>query len=156
MTELFSQRAGIAMLEVPYRGGAPAMLSLISGETQFAILSTQLSAPQIQSGKVRAIASGGHTRGAHFPDLPTLGESGFPGMEALQWVGLLAPAGTAKDIVSRLNSALGRILGKPDIAGKLAAQGMTAAASTPEDFAALIAAELREWKNVAQKAGISP
>jgi tripartite-type tricarboxylate transporter receptor subunit TctC len=156
VTELLSQRAGIKMLEVPYRGGAPAVLALISGEVQFAVLSTQLSAPQLQSGKVRALASGGRMRDQHFPDLPTLDESGFPGMEALQWVGILAPAGTPKDTISRLNSALRRILGKPDIVHKLAIQGMTAAASSPEEFQTLISAEIREWKDVAQKAGISP
>jgi tripartite-type tricarboxylate transporter receptor subunit TctC len=156
VTELLSQRAGIKMLEVPYRGGAPAMLALISGEVQFAVLSTQLSAPQIQSGKVRALASGGRMRDRNFLNLPTLNESGFPGMEALQWVGILAPVGTPKDTISRLNSALRRILGKPDIVSKLAAQGMTAAASSPEEFQTLISAEIREWKDVAQKAGMSP
>ena len=156
VTELLSQRAGIKMLEVPYRGGAPAMLALISGEVQFAVLSTQLSAPQIQSGKVRALASGGRMRDRNFPDLPTLNESGFSGMEALQWVGILAPVGTPKDTILRLNSALRRILGKPDIVSKLAAQGMTAAASSPEEFQTLISSEIREWKDVAQKAGMSP
>jgi tripartite-type tricarboxylate transporter receptor subunit TctC len=156
VTELLSQRAGIKMLEVPYRGGAPAMLALISGEVQFAVLSTQLSAPQIQSGKVRALASGGRMRDRNFLNLPTLNESGFPGMEALQWVGILAPVGTPKDTISRLNSALRRILGKPDIVSKLAAQGMTAAASSPEEFQTLISAEILEWKDMAQKAGMSP
>ena len=155
VTELFSQRAGIKMLEVPYRGGGPAMLALISGEVQFAVLSTQLSAPHLQSGRVRAIASGGRTRDPHFPNLPTLNESGFPEMEALQWVGILAPAGTPNDIITRLNAALRRILVKPDIVSKLAAQGMTAAASSPDEFKAMISAEIREWKDVAQKAGIS-
>ena len=155
VTELFSQRAGIKMLEVPYRGGGPAMLALISGEVQFAVLSTQLSAPHLQSGRVRAIASGGRTRDPHFPNLPTLNESGSPEMEALQWVGILAPAGTPNDIVTRLNAALRRILVKPDIVSKLAAQGMTAATSSPDEFKAMISAEIREWKDVAQKAGIS-
>ena len=155
VTELFSQRAGIKMLEIPYRGGGPAMLALISGEVQFAVLSTQLSAPHLQSGRVRAIASGGRTRDPHFPNLPTLNESGFPEMEALQWVGILAPAGTPNDIITRLNAALRRILVKPDIVSKLAAQGMTAAASSPDGFKAMISAEIREWKDVAQKAGIS-
>jgi tripartite-type tricarboxylate transporter receptor subunit TctC len=156
VTELLSQRAGIKMVEVPYRGGAPAVLALISGEVQFAVLSTQLSAPQLQSGKLRAIASGGLMRDPHFPDLPTLNESGFPEMEALQWVGILAPAGTPKDVVSRLNSALRSILGNPDIVSKLAVQGMTAAPSSPKEFQTVIAAEIREWKDVARKAGMSP
>jgi tripartite-type tricarboxylate transporter receptor subunit TctC len=84
-----------------------------------------------------------------------LNESGFPEMEALQWVGILAPAGTPNDIITRLNAALRRILVKPDIVSKLAAQGMTAAASSPDGFKAMISAEIREWKDVAQKAGIS-
>lgn len=156
VTELLSQRAGIKMVEVPYRGGAPAVLALISGEVQFAVLSTQLSAPQLQSGKIRAIASGGRMRDPHFPDLPTLNESGFPNVEALQWVGILASAGTPKDVTLRLNSALRRILGNPDIVSKLAIQGMTAAPSSPEEFQTLISAEIREWKDVAHKAGMSP
>ena len=156
VTELLSQRAGIKMIEVPYRGGAPAVLALISGEVQFAVLSTQLSAPQIRSGKIRAIASGGRKRDPKFPDLPTLSESGFPGLEALQWVGILAPAGTPKDAISRLNAALQRILSRPDVVTKLAAQGVTAAASSPEEFQKLISTEIQEWQGVAQRAGLSP
>ena len=156
VTELLSQRAGIKMVEVPYRGGAPAVLALISGEVQFAVLSTQLSAPQIRSGKIRAIASGGRKRDPKFLNLPTLSESGFPGLEALQWVGILAPAGTPKDAISRLNAALQRILSRPDVVTKLAAQGVTAAASSPEEFQKLISTEIQEWQGVAQRAGLSP
>lgn len=156
VTELLSQRAGIKMIEVPYRGGAPAVLALISGEVQFAVLSTQLSAPQIRSGKIRAIASGGRKRDPKFPNLATLSESGFPGLEALQWVGILAPAGTPKDAISRLNAALQRILSRPDVVAKLAAQGVTAAASSPEEFQKLISTEIQEWQGVAQRAGLSP
>lgn len=156
VTELLSQRAGIKMIEVPYRGGAPAVLALISGEVQFAVLSTQLSAPQIRSGKIRAIASGGRKRDPKFPNLATLSESGFPGLEALQWVGILAPAGTPKDAISRLNAALQRILSRPDVVAKLAAQGVTAAASSPEEFQKLISTEIQEWQGVAQRAGLLP
>jgi tripartite-type tricarboxylate transporter receptor subunit TctC len=156
VTELLSQRAGIKMLEVPYRGGAPAVLALVSGEVQFAVLSTQLSAPQVQGGKIRAIASGGRTREANFPDIPTLGESGFPGMEALQWVGMLAPAGTPNETILRINLALQRILNNPDVIIKLANQGVSAAVSSPAEFQTLISTEIREWQEVAQRATLIP
>jgi len=156
VTELFDQRAGIKMQEIPYRGGAPAMLALISGEAQFAVLSTQLSAPQITAGKIRALASGGRTRDRHFPNLPTLGEAGYPGLEALQWVGMLAPAKTPKNIIARLNAALSKILSRPDVASKFEALGMTVAASSPEDFQSLIEIEVRQWTDVARDTGMKP
>jgi tripartite-type tricarboxylate transporter receptor subunit TctC len=156
VTELFDERAGIKMTEIPYRGGAAAMLALISGEAQFAVLSTQLSAPQIAAGTVRALASGGRTRDAHNPNLPTLSESGFPDLEALQWVGMLAPAKTPKDVIDRLSAALRKILARPDVASKFEALGMTAAASSPEEFQTLIDVEVKQWTGVAKEAGMAP
>jgi tripartite-type tricarboxylate transporter receptor subunit TctC len=152
VTELFSQRAGIKMLEVPYRGGAPAVLALIAGETQFSVLSAQVSVPQIRSGAIRAIASGGASRTAQFPDLPTVAESGFPGFEAIQWVGMLAPPNTPKEIIERVNIELNRVLKDPDVISKLAVQGMTANGSSPEEFQKLISAEVKEWTEVARTA----
>lgn len=154
VTELFDMKAGIKMTEVPYRGGAPAALSLIKGETQFAVLSTQLSVPQINAGKIRAIASGGKTRSSHFPDLPTLSEAGYPGMEALQWVGMLAPAGTPANVVAKLNTALNETLAMPDVQKKLGATGMTPATTTPQEFQALLASEVKQWRDVGKAAGI--
>lgn len=154
ITELFDLRAGIKMLQVPYRGGAPALLSLISGETQFGVLSTQLSAPQIKAGKLRALASGGDTRSSHFPDLPTLRESGYPDVQAVQWVGMLAPGKTPKDAIARVNAALRETLASPDVDAKLAAQGVTAAPTTPEEFQAMIASEIKQWREVGKMAGI--
>jgi tripartite-type tricarboxylate transporter receptor subunit TctC len=156
VTEVFEERAGIKMTEIPYRGGAPAMLALLSGEVQFSILSTQLSAPQIAAGKVRPIASGGRERDTHFPNVPTLAESGFPGLEALQWVGMLAPAKTPKDVIAKLNGALQKILARPDVKEKFTAQGVTAASSTPEEFQTLIETEVKEWVGVSQRTGTPP
>lgn len=153
VTELFDERAGIKMTEIPYRGGAPAMLALISGEAQFAVLSTQLSSPQVAAGKVRALASGGRMRDAHFPNVPTLAEAGFPGLEALQWVGMLAPAKTPKDIIAKLNAALQKTLARPDVISRFTAQGVTAASSSPEEFQTLIDTEVKQWIEVAQKSG---
>ncbi|HXD43490.1 MAG TPA: tripartite tricarboxylate transporter substrate binding protein [Pseudolabrys sp.] len=154
VTELFDSRAGITMVQVPYRGGAPSLLSLISGETDFGVLSTQLSGPQIKAGKVRALASGGAARSQHFPDVPTLAESGYPGFEALQWVGMLAPAKTPKDVVAKLNGALREILAMPEVKARFDAQGITAMASTPEEFETLISTEIKQWKAVAAASGI--
>lgn len=155
VTELFSLEAHIKMLEVPYRGGAPSVLSLISGETQFAVLSTQLSAPQIKAGKLRALAWGGDTRNPQFPDVPTLKEAGFPRVKALQWVGMLAPAKTPPDVVARLNGVLRETLTKPDVIAKLEVQGLTATATTPEAFDQMIESEIKEWRQVGQQAGIA-
>jgi tripartite-type tricarboxylate transporter receptor subunit TctC len=155
VTELFDERAGIKMTEIPYRGGAPAMLALLSGEAQFAVLSTQLSSPQIKAGKIRPLASGGRVRDGHFPDVPTLAESGFPGLEALQWVGMLAPAKTPKDVIAKLNGALQKVLARPDVVERFTAQGVTAASSSPEEFQTLIETEVKQWTEVAQKSGTS-
>ncbi|HEY4141107.1 MAG TPA: tripartite tricarboxylate transporter substrate binding protein [Pseudolabrys sp.] len=156
VVELFDERAGIKMTEIPYRGGAPAMLALLSGEVQFSALSTQLSSPQIAGGKVRALASGGRERDAHFPNVPTLAESGFPGFEALQWVGMLAPAKTPKDVIAKLNGALQKILARPDVKEKFTAQGVTATSSTPQEFQTLIETEVKQWLEVSQRTGAPP
>lgn len=155
VTELFDERAGIKMTELPYRGGAPAMLALLSGEAQFAVLSMQLSSPQIKVGKIRPLASGGRVRNAQFPDVPTLSESGFGGLEALQWVGMLAPAKTPKDVIAKLNGALQKILARPDVTQRFNAQNVTAVSSSPEEFQALIETEVKQWAAVAQRSGTS-
>jgi tripartite-type tricarboxylate transporter receptor subunit TctC len=90
------------------------------------------------------------------PDVPTLNEAGFSGIEALQWVGMLAPAGTPKDILALLNDALRETLNSPEVKAKLAASGMTAAATSPEEFQALLTAEVKQWREIGQKAGIKP
>jgi tripartite-type tricarboxylate transporter receptor subunit TctC len=156
VTELFDSRAGIKMIQVPYRGGAPSLLSLISGETDFGVLSTQLSGPQIKAGKLKALASGGDVRSPHFPDVPTLAESGYPSFEALQWVGMLAPSKTPKDVIAKLNGALRKILAMPEVKARFDAQGITAVASTPEEFEMLISSEIKQWKAVAAASGIKP
>jgi tripartite-type tricarboxylate transporter receptor subunit TctC len=154
VTELFDSHAGITMVQVPYRGGAPSLLSLISGETDFGVLSTQLSGPQIKAGKLIPLASGGDARSPHFPDVPTLAESGYPKLEALQWVGMLAPAKTPKDVIAKLNGAVRDVLALPEVKARFDAQGITAAASTPEEFQNLIGSEIKQWKAVAAASGI--
>ena len=154
LLEMWSARAGIKMQHIPYRGGAPAALAVATGETQIVLLSPLGILPQIEAGMVRALATGGLERDPKFPDLPTAAESGFPGFEAVQWLGLLTTAGTPKEIVAKVNIEVNRALREPDVVAKLALQGTTAAGGTPEAFKTLIASEIRNWKDVAQKAGI--
>jgi tripartite-type tricarboxylate transporter receptor subunit TctC len=156
VTELFDERAGIQMVQVPYRGGAPAVLSLIAGETDFAVLSMQLSEPQIKAGKLVALASGGHERSAQFPNVPPLAESGYANLEGLQWVGMLAPAKTPADVIGKLNATVHDVLSLPDVQQKFAAQGVTAAPTSPEAFQELITSEVKQWKEVAKTAKIKP
>jgi tripartite-type tricarboxylate transporter receptor subunit TctC len=154
VTALFDQKAGITMQHVPYRGGAPAILSVVQGDTQFAVISPLASLPHIQSGALRAIAAGSLTRDAQFPDLPTVAEAGYPDFEAIQWVGLLTTAGTPKEIVERLNAEVNRALHDPDMIAKLALQGVSPAGGTPADFQKIIASEIRRWTEVARSANI--
>lgn len=154
VTELFQQRAGIRMQHIPYRGGAPAVTSLLTGETQFGVLSTQVSMPQMEAKLLRGVAVGSLTRDPQLPNIPTVAESGYPGFEAIQWVGLLAPAGTPKEIVGRLNMEINLAIKDPDLIAKFAQQGMTPAGGTPEDFGKTIHTEVAQWMDVAHKANI--
>ena len=154
VTALFDQKAGITMQHVPYRGGAPAILSVVQGDTQFAVISPLASLPHIQSGALRPIAAGSLTRDAQFPDLPTVAEAGYPDFEAIQWVGLLTTAGTPREIVERLNAEVNRALRDPDMIAKLAVQGISPAGGTPADFQKVIAGEIRRWTDVARSANI--
>jgi tripartite-type tricarboxylate transporter receptor subunit TctC len=154
LLEMWSARAGIKMQHVPYRGGAPAALAVATGEVQLVLLSPLGILPQIEAGMVRPLATGGLTRDPKFPDLPTAAEAGFPGFEAVQWLGLLTTAGTPADIVARINLEVIRALRDPDMVARLAMQGTTPAGGTAQEFKTLILDEVRNWKDIAQKAGI--
>jgi tripartite-type tricarboxylate transporter receptor subunit TctC len=156
LLEMWSAQAGIKMQHVPYRGGAAAALAVASGEVQLVLLSPLGILAQVQAGLVRPLATGGRERDPKLPDLPTAAEAGFPGFVAEQWLGLLTTGGTPKAIVGRLNVEVNKILRDPDLVAKLALQGTTAAGGTPEEFRALIRNEMRDWKEIAQKANIKP
>ena len=154
LLEMWSAKAGIKMQHIPYRGGAPAALAVAAGEIELVLLSPLGILPQIDGCLVRPLATGGLARDPKFPDLPTAVESGYPGFEAVQWLGLLTTAGTPKEIVQKINAEVNRVLREPDVAARLAQQGTTAAGGTPEAFKALIVNEIRNWKETAQKANI--
>ncbi len=142
--------AGIEMQNLPYRGGAPAILATVAGEAQLAIISPLASNAQIAAGTLRPIATGSATRDAQFPDLPTVAET-FPGFEAVAWIGMFTTAGVPSAIIERLNTELNRIIRTPDIAPKLDQQGVTVTGGTPEEFGALIASEIRRYTAIARQ-----
>src|SRR5262249_46700636 len=149
VVELFSRAAGIKLQHVPYRGGAPAITATGAGDAHRAVISPLASLPQIEAGNLRALAAGSLKRDPQFPDLPTVAESGFPGFEAIQWVGLLTTGGTPKPIVERLNAEVNRALSDADLVPRLAAQGVSPAGASVEEFQATIASEIRKWTEAA-------
>jgi tripartite-type tricarboxylate transporter receptor subunit TctC len=155
VVELLSQKAGIKLQHIPYRGGAPAMMAVVAGDTQFTAISTLISLPQIRSGAARAIAIGSLSRDAQLPDLPTVAEQGFPGFEAIQWIGLLTTAGTPKNVIERINAELNRALRDPDLIAKFAQQGLSPAGGTPAAFQHTIATDLKNWTETARVANIT-
>ncbi|HEY0568066.1 MAG TPA: tripartite tricarboxylate transporter substrate binding protein [Xanthobacteraceae bacterium] len=148
--EWLSGLAGIKMQHIPYRGGAPAVMGTVAGETQLTAMSPLASLAQIEAGALRPIATGSITRDKQFPDLPTIAESGYPGFEAVAWVGMFAPVGTPREIVDRLNSEVNKLIQVPDTIAKLEQQGVTPAGGTPEAFGEFIAAEIRRWTEAAR------
>ena len=154
VVELFSRKAGIKMQHVPYRGGSPAMQAMVAGDTHFTAISTLLSLPQLQAGTLRAIANGNLIREPQLADLPTVAEQGYPGFEAIQWIGLLTAAGTPKDIVERINAEVNRALRDPELIAKFAQQGIVPAGGTPVEFARTISADIKNWTETARAANI--
>jgi tripartite-type tricarboxylate transporter receptor subunit TctC len=151
--ELFKAMTGVEMTHVPYKGSAPALTDLIGGQVQLMFDNLPSSLPFIKAGKLRALAVTSGARAAALPDLPTLAESGLPGFEASSWFGVLAPAGTPRDIVAKLNGAIAGWLASPEAKEKLLAQGAIAAGGMPEDFARHIGAETSKWAKVVKASG---
>ena len=152
--ELLNSMAGIKMLHVPYKGGGPALMDLIAGQVQV-LFSTQLASwPHVQSGRIRALASSIAKRPASLPDLPTVAEAGVPGFDAGVWYGVLAPAGTPRDIVMRLNGEIARVLNQPDYRNLLVNNTIEPIGSPPEELSRYIKSELVKWAKVVKDAHV--
>ena len=151
---MYESMANVRMVHVPYKGIAPALTDLLSGEVQLMFGTVVALVPHIQAGKLRALAVTSRQRSALLPEVPSLAESGLPDYEAGSWYGVMAPAGTPREIVERLHGAIARALKQPDVAQRLAAEGAIVIGSTPAEFGAHIKAELARVGNVVRGAGI--
>ena len=132
--EFLSRRAGIKLVHIPYRGGAPATMAMLSNESQFTMLAPNVIFPHIEAGTIRAIASGDIKRHPRLPNVSTTAEQGFPYLRAIQWVGMLTTAGTPKPVVDRLSAELNRIVHLPDVMAALEKQGVTPTAARRRNF----------------------
>jgi len=151
--ELFKVLTGVQMTHVPYKGSAPALTDLMGGQVQLMFDNLPSSLALIKGGKLRAIAVTSLNRAPALPDVPTVAESGVPGFEASSWFGILAPAGTPHDVVTKINGDVTKWLASPEAKEKLLAQGANAAGGTPEDFAKHIQAETAKWARVVKESG---
>ena len=142
--ELLKYMAGIDLVHVPYKGSAPGLTAMLSGEVDITFENSLLVMPHLASGKVRALGVTGTQRSKLLPALPTIAET-LPGYNASGWYGFVAPAATPKDVVAKLSAEMTRILRQPDVVTRLAGQGAEPVASTPDEFAAFIRAEIDKW-----------
>jgi len=152
--ELFKLTAGVDIQHVPYKGGGPAMLAVIAGEAEVMFSSIVQTVPNIQSGSLRALATGGEQRSPILPDLPTIAEAGVPGYVATNWWGIVAPAGTPAPIVAKLHDAVAGLLDSEQTKKFLDNEGAAPVHMSSAEFGAFIAAEISKWGPVVQKAGM--
>ncbi len=152
--ELFSATAGIKTVHIPFKGPAEATTELLTGRSHVAIQSVVSTLAYLQSGRLRVLATTGRTRMAELPNVPTMIEAGVPGYEVYVWYGVLAPAGTPQELVTRLNQELVRIFNLPDIKSRLLAQGGELATGSPAEFTEFIRNDVAKWNDVIRKANI--
>jgi tripartite-type tricarboxylate transporter receptor subunit TctC len=151
---LLAHLANIQITHVPYKGGSPAMIDVISGQIQMLYSTILQSHTHIAAGRLRPLAVTTAKRSRAMPELPTMAEAGVKGYEVAGWYGVVAPAQTPKPIITRLNQEIVRALRMPDVGEKMAADGSEPVGSTPEQFGAHIKAEVAKWRDLIQKAGI--
>jgi len=153
--ELFGGQIGAPLLHVPYKGSAPALADLLGGQLNFMFDPINTAAPQIRGGKLRALGVGTTRRTKLMPDVPPISDT-LRGFEATTWVGLLAPAGTPKEIVSRMQQEVEKVLRSPEVQERLSLSGAEPVGNSPEQFGAYIAAEIQKWERVVKQAKIPP
>ena len=152
--ELFKHAAGVDLLHVPYKGSGPALVALMGGQIQAMFANIAAANPHIRAGRVHAIASTGLKRAGVAPDVPTFAESGVGGYEVRAWFGLLAPKGTPREILAKLQSVTLKVLKTPETSERLSREGLDPVGSTPDEFAGYLESESKKWARAVQIAGI--
>ncbi len=153
-TELFMSVTGVSMVHVPYKGSPPAVTDLLGGQIGLMFETGPLVLPHVKNGRLKAIAVGSAQRSSAAPELVTVAESGYPGFETVGWAGLLAPTGTPKEIVTRLNVEVVRILGQAELKERFVSLGAELLSSSPEEFGAYIRSETAKWGKVIKDSGV--
>jgi tripartite-type tricarboxylate transporter receptor subunit TctC len=154
--ESLKLRTKVFMLHIPYRGTAPSVTDVIAGQVDCTFTGAPAVISHVKSGRLRALAVSSPQRLAALPDVPTVAESGYPGFEADQWYGLVAPAGTPAAVVSKINAEVNKALALPEVAQQLAAEGATPMPSTPQAFGDLIKREIPRWAEVVKAGNVKP
>jgi tripartite-type tricarboxylate transporter receptor subunit TctC len=155
--ELFNYMAGVKMVHIPYKGSGPALTELLGGHLSLMFNTMVQTTPHVKADKLRGLGVTSAKRSAAIPELPTIAESGLPGYEMVGWFGVLAPAGTPKEIVTKLNIEINKILNMPDVKELLVTLGSEPTGiTTPEQFGAFIKAEITKWAKVVKESGMKP
>jgi tripartite-type tricarboxylate transporter receptor subunit TctC len=152
--ELFKAMSGTDIVHVPHKASGDARTAVLGGHVQMMIDAITTTAPTVTGGQLRALGTTGKTRSGLLPDVPTVSEAGVPGYEATIWLGIMAPAGTPKAIVDKLNTEINKVLAKPDVKAAWAKQGAVPITMSPSEFDKYLRGDIEKWANVIQKAGI--
>ena len=151
--ELFKAMAGVDIVHVPYKGSSGARTDVLGGQVQMMFDAITTMAPNVQAGRLRALGSSGKHRSSVLPDVPTVAEAGVPGYEAVIWLGVMAPAGTPRPIVERLNAEIRRIVKSPEVAQAWEKQGAVPMTMTTDEFAALVREDIDKWARIVRISG---
>ena len=152
--ELFKLEADVDILHVPFKGGGPAMIDVVGGHTKVMFSSLVQTTPHIKTGKLRAIGVGSKERSKVLPDVPSVAEAGVPTYEAVNWWGIVAPAGTPQPIINKLHAALTAAQDTPEVEKQFASEGATVVKKSPAEFGAFMVSEMNKWEQVVKKGGI--
>lgn len=151
--EMLKQAAGIDILHVPYKGGAAAITDVIGGQIPMLFINQDNALPQVQAGKLRALAVASIERNPVYPDVPTIAESGYPGFSAVSWFGLSAPAGTPKEVIAKLHEATVKAMNVAEVKTRLQSVGFVVVANTPAQFNDFVNSEIAKWGKAAKASG---